>query len=51
VSAIALTGGGAAADLDAGIERAARSLSRLVLRRLGSGGRHDRAWRDGGVAA
>jgi DNA-binding CsgD family transcriptional regulator len=36
VSAIALTGGGESADLDAGIERAARSLSRLVLRRLGS---------------
>jgi len=36
VSAIALGGGGEAADLDAGIERAARSLSRLVLRRLGS---------------
>jgi DNA-binding CsgD family transcriptional regulator len=36
VSAIALTGDSEAADLDAGIERAARSLSRLVLRRLGS---------------
>ena len=36
VSAIALTGGSEAADLDAGIERAARSLSRLVLRRLDS---------------
>jgi len=36
VSAVALSKGGEAADLDTGIERAARSLSRLVLRRLGS---------------